>query len=885
MNSYGDPNSAHGRAQVPGSGDGYDYDSEWRHANQAARAADAGRASVGRASVTGQATVGRASVGRASVGAVNGDPGGVGRATVGRAAVPAAATGRATVRPVSPAAGTTGWTPNGPGGRGWPGEPGPNGRRGSSAKAKRYRRRNLLIGAFAVFIMLAGVGVVAGTWYYDDVPAPSEFDVPQATTIFYKDGTTPLAKLGEVNREIIPISKIPEHVRYAVVSAEDRKFYQHDGIDFAGIARAAWNNITGGDLQGASTITQQYARNAAEMNEITYGRKLREAVMANKLEQDKSKDEILEYYLNTIYFGRGAYGIEAAAKTFFNVPAEQLDVAQAAVLAAIIKQPEPKGNVPGFDPARDEAAAKARWNYVLDGMVEMGKLTREERDQLQYPAVNPYDPNNPQCAVGCGIDKPTGNVVNYVRQEMQQMGIDDWNEGGYQVTTTIDPTLQGILEKTIRRDDPNSLLHGQPENLMAAAVAIDPETGQVLAYYGGESGTGTDYAGLNLNTSRQECKTSQPPANCWYGGHPPGSSFKIYTLAAGLAEGVSMNTYWDTTKRRDGDFPISDAGRTPACGKSCTLRESTINSYNTPFYWLTKEIGADKVVDAARKAGIRYMWPDNGEMVDLTTIQSGAEVAPSKFSWQIGYGQYGVTVLDHANGVATLAARGVYRKAHFVLEVKQRDAQGQWKVINGEQVKPQEVFNQNQVDDITAVLKDLPQQRLAGGRQSARKTGTWELAGSKANAHAWMVGYTKQIAAAVWVGNKDKEQAIRYYPKGSKSLTDVFGANLPGDIWKRFMDEAHKALKLKAERFPPAKNTGDDNHPAANGVKPEPKPDPEDCLIPGLFCPGDGDGDRGRGGGGGGDGGGGGGGLLPSPPPPDRLGAHPMTEEWQDCPL
>lgn len=882
MNSYGDPNSARGRAQVPGSGDGYDYDSEWRQVNQAPRAADAGRASVGRASVgratVAQASVGRASVGRASVAAANGDPGGVGRATVGRAGVPTAATGRAAV-PVSPAVGISGRAGglNGPGGRGGHGEPGPNGRRGSSARAKRERRRNLLIGALAVFIMLAGVGVVAGTWFYDDVPAPAEFDVPQATTIFYKDGKTPLAKLGEVNREIIPISKIPPHVQHAVVSAEDRKFYQHDGIDFAGIARAAWNNITGGDLQGASTITQQYARNAAEMTEITYGRKLREAVMASKLEQEKSKDEILEYYLNTIYFGRGAYGIEAAAKTFFNVPAEKLDVAQAAVLAAIIKQPEPEGNVLGFDPARDEAAAKARWNYVLDGMVEMGNLTREERDKLQYPAVNPYDPNNPQCAVGCGIDKPTGNVVNYVRQEMQAMGIHDWNEGGYQVTTTIDPTLQGILEKTIRREDPNSLLHGQPENLMAAAVAIDPQTGRVLAYYGGESGAGNDYAGLNIKTDREECKTAQPPADCWYGGHPPGSSFKIYTLAAGLAEHISMNTYWDTTKKKDGNFEISDAGRDATCGRSCTLRESTLQSYNTPFYWLTKEIGADKVVDAARKAGIRYMWTDSGERVDLTKIQNAAEVAPSKFSWQVGYGQYGVTVLDHANGVATLAARGVYRKAHFVLEVKQRDAQGQWKVINGEQVKPQQVFDPNQVDDITAVLKDLRDKPLAGGRQSARKTGTWEWAPSKSgeNAHAWMVGYTKQIAAAVWVGNKDKEQAIKYYPKGSKSLRNVFGANLPGDIWKRFMDEAHKALKLKAEKFPPAKHTGDDSK--GNGVKPEPKPDPTECLFPGLFCPGDGDGggrggggdDGGRGGGGGGDGGGGGG-ILPSPPPDGR---------------
>ena len=847
MTSYGDPNSARGRAQVPGAAeDWYSYD-----AQQPAPVPSG---------VGGAAPVGRAVVPNPGY-TYDEEPA---YRPAGRASVPGAVTGRAVVRPVSPAgvpispgfpvdpgtpAGPGG--PSGPGGPGMPGGGRPRGRTSPAGPArKKSRRRNWIVAALAVFIMISGATVVGATWYYDEVAAPTEFGVPEATTIFFADGKTQLAKLGDVNRSIVPIAAIPTDVQHAVVSAEDRKFYDHDGIDVQGIARAAWNNVTGGETQGASTITQQYARHVADLKGISYARKIREAVIANKLEQEMSKSQIMEHYLNVIYFGRGAYGIEAASQTYFSKPTNKLSIEEAAVLAAVIKQPIPvQGGHQGYDPAFNAGDAQVRWNYVLDGMVEKGWLDAGKRSAMKYPKVNDYSEKT--CAIDCGINQPTGNVINYVRDELDRMGIKDWKKGGYQITTSINPSIQAKLESVIRRSVKGSELNGQPANLMAAAVSIDPTTGRVLAYYGGENGTGTDYAGYNWENGKR------------VGGHSPGSSFKIYTLAAGLREGISFNTFWDAGKNRDGPFKLTNAGiDNPTCGKSCTLEVSTLKSYNIPFYWLTKQIGIAKVVDAARLAGVHWIWSSDPKKPDAFDLSSQKpEILAQEFSSHLGFGQFPITVLGHANGIATFAARGVHRDAHFVVEVKQKDPKtGQWKKINGEKLAPKQVFDPNQVDDITAVLENYPGRGpLSGGRQSARKTGTWEQkAGTSENGDAWMVGYTPQIATAVWVGNVKERLPLKYAQDTSrpKSLTRVQGGNLPAEIWKRFMDEAHKGLPEKV--FPERKNTGRDDHPAATGSSPAPSlpPCPLPVTIPGVCT----EPPRGGGPGGPGNGGPGGGG-------------------------
>ncbi|GAB3966302.1 transglycosylase domain-containing protein [Plantactinospora veratri] len=822
-----------GRATPPGRGSA---DGGWAApVSPASGSASVGSASPGRARVGGRAGVGsasvpdapgsgggygagRASAGRASVGTASvsggGANGAAGRARVGRAVVP-----------VSPA---------GPGG---PDDPdGPGGRRGrggtgdldpaAKKRAKKRKRVNMLIAAFAVFIMLAGGGVVAATWYSTSVPMPDQLPLPLATTVYAADKKNVVAKLGDENRQIVTIKQIPEHVQHAVASAEDRNFYTHDGVDYAGIARAAWNNFTGGSKQGASTITQQYARNAYEnLQDDSYQRKVKEAILASKLNDQFDKDEIMQHYLNTIYFGRGAYGIEIAAQTYFAKSASKLTEAEGAVLAAVIKQPQVDTATghKGFDPADNPEEAKARWEYVLNGMVQKKWLSPEKRAQMTYPEIQKRKSANE----AFGVKTPRGNVVNYVKAEMAERGLctlgpatadkvdcsSALRDGGYKITTTINWKMQMEAEKAAQRKK-GSPLYGQPDNLMSALVSVEPKSGKVLAYYGGDSGADYDYAGLNTN------------AGVLSGGHPPGSSFKVYTLAAAINEGISIDSIWDARPFtvKNTKIKVQNAGRDvrETCDQACTLKESTVRSYNVPFYHVTEKIGADKVLSMARQAGVRTMWETKDippKWHDLTK-EKPEDLAPEPFFNVVAYGQYPITVLDHANGLATLANGGVYNKAHFIELIEQQDPEtGQWKKIGGAKADPKQRIPKNVADEVTAVLKEIPKENNGNleGREEAGKTGTWEY-DQKDNAHAWMVGYTPQVATAVWVGSKDpKKPQIK-----TKGGQDVGGSGLPADIWQQYMS---KALAGKeAMSLPDAKKMGDKE--VGNGKEPVQTPPP-----------------------------------------------------------
>ncbi len=415
-------------------------------------------------------------------------------------------------------------------------------------------------------------------------------------------------------------------------------------------------------------------------------------------------------------------------------------------------------------------------------------------------------------------------------------------DGGFKIKTTINIAMQREMESAIRRSQKGSELAGQPKNLMAAGVAVDPKSGRVLAYYGGENGTGHDYAGKNIENGALT------------GGHTPGSSFKIYTLAAALDAGVSLDSRWDSSdyKVPGTEIEVVNAGRQPACGKSCTLRQSTVQSYNVPFYHIAEYVGADKVVDMAHRAGVSTMWSnDPVKPYDLNNKATKDKITKnSPFYYVIGYGAYPITVLDHANGLATLANRGVYNKAHFVVQVQKKNAVGEWETVGGEQRKPRQTIKQEVADDVNDVLQEISG-GLDGGRPATGKTGTWELnEKSSDNAHAWMLGATPQIATAVWVGNVSGEKAIR-----DKNGNKIQGASLPKDIWKRFMNDASKGMEV--DRFEPGTHIGDPD--VGNGKKQDETP----VCFPGLPCNngpggnagGDGNGGDGNGGNGNGNGG------------------------------
>jgi len=725
----------------------------------------------------------------------------------GQAAVPQAARGRATVP--GPARPQPAPRPRGP--------------------RKRSSRRGTVLGvALSVIVLLVGLGLIGGSYLYDTVPRPNELTLANNTEVYTGDGKTQIAKLGTENRSEISMARLPQEVRNALIAGEDKHFYEHHGIDLWGIARAAWNNLTGGTRQGASTITQQYARHAANDMEISYARKLREAIMARKIEDQYSKEEILGFYLNTVYFGRGAYGVGAAAEAYFGISPERIEsmtTAQAAVLGAVLKQPEPDGTTKGYDPQNDPEAARDRWNYVLNNMVEMGWLPAEKRISLAYPEVKLYDP-----ARGTGFgytSSGTGYVINYIAKELDQRGViawlkenrlGNWKNAGLRITTTIDMRVQKAMEAELNRAVEGSTMSKQRENIIGAGVAIDPATGRVLAYYGGtNNGNETDWAG-----------NDQP--------HPAASSFKIYTLAAVVAEGISVKSHWNSRelKKSNGDgFDLTNASREsdPGCDTYCTLESMTVQSFNVPFFRATQEIGTDKVIGMANRAGIRTMWTDKDlKPYSLDRGIPGRDV----FDYYAGIGQYPITVLDHATGTATIANHGIRNQAHFVLKVERlnrKTAKWEHLPIGDEKLGGTVAMPANVANEVTSVLKQVPVGVYAldgGQRESAGKTGSWENAVQKtANAHVWFTGYTAQVASTFWMGSKDINATPIRTPEGHNMISLH-----PKSMWTRFMDKVHKDLGLPQVKLAAGSGGTLGDVERGTGISPSPSPSPIPSPTP-----------------------------------------------------
>ncbi|UWZ34043.1 penicillin-binding protein [Dactylosporangium roseum] len=724
---------------------------------------------------------------------------------------------------------------------------------------KRLRRPWLLV-ALAVLLMFSGAGAVAGALYFESVPTPEQLELPESTTVYYADGTTPMAKLGTENRTILRFGEMNDAVKQSVVAAEDQTFWTNQGVDFGSILRAAKNNVTGGRTQGASTITQQYARIAADLKGVTYSRKLREAVMAWKLDDRYSKEQILEFYLNTVPFGRGAYGIEAAAQTFFGKTAnrsapqaEQVTVAEAMVLVSMIKQPEadpgdPEGS-PGYDPSRSPKAlenSKTRWAYVRENMVALRYLQRAQADALTYPdTVKKPDP----AARQTGLDRSTGLVVGQAVAELRRTEqfrgkpADYLRNGGFRIVTTIDKRAQDAAEAAadLKRQTAPQVVRGQPQNWQAALVAVEPGTGRVLAYYGGSNGTGADYAGWYLD------EAGKPRG---FGAHPPGSSFKVYDLAEALHQNISMKSRWDSPPSKEFPAsgrvngspagPIRNAG-SARCQPDCALWEATVASLNVTFFELTEKLGTDNVIDMASKAGIDAMWANRPGEAEAARVElrgkPGRDVA-GQFSTEVGIGQYPVTVLDQANGMATFAAAGKRADAHFVRSVSKGGDE-----IYREHLEQRDVgLNQEQINQLNWTLRQVEAAKLPNGWDSAGKTGTWQRGDSLTeNAHTWMVGYTGAVAAAVWLGTTDGKALVT-----KDGDHDVFGASYPGAIWRQFMVDAAAALQLDRNKyrfaqpaFPPERSAPPPSRaaPPSTPASARPGTTPPSCRPPNCASP------------------------------------------------
>ncbi len=604
---------------------------------------------------------------------------------------------------------------------------------------RRIRRRRRVLLWLASFFLLLIVGAAGVLYAATTIPLPGQIQANQVSVITFADGSE-MARVGAENRTDVPLSKVPVGVQNAVLSAEDRGYWSEPGVSVRGIGRALYNNLRGRDTQGGSTITQQYVKNAYLTQERTFTRKFKEAIIAVKLNREFSKWQILEWYLNTIYYGRGAYGIEAAAETYFNKPVNRLTTAEAAVLAASIRSPAL------YDPQAHPDNAHARWRFVLDGMVKEGWLTRRAADRLRYPKVATKRASTLNRVTG-----PNGYVVDQVKDELANLGFDEalLNREGLRVQTSVDRRAQVAAVAAVKRT-----FAGQSAGLRQALVAIDPKSGAVRAYYGGASGTGFDYA------------------QAW---RPPGSSFKPYVLATALDLSLHSDTGMSVYSTFDGSSPRTFQGTVVHNSEGaqcphCSLLQAMKRSINTVFYDLAVQVGPQRVAATAQKMGIPATR--NGK----PTLQQNGITAGG-----IGIGQYEVRPIDQAVGFATLAAGGVRRPAYFVQKVT--DAAGN--ILYQHRDAGQQVIDPKVANDVTYAMEPVAgysADALADGRPSAAKTGTQQFGETAYNSDAWMVGFTPQISTAVWVGS-DRPGALK-----DADGNPLYGRGLPGATWKAFMD-------------------------------------------------------------------------------------------------
>lgn len=615
---------------------------------------------------------------------------------------------------------------------------------------RRLFRSSIFLGGFA---FIAGSTLFAFAWFTVSIPDPNAYVNSQATIIQYANGDE-IGRIGTQNRQILPIAQIPINMRNAVLAAEDRNFYSNQAFSVTGIARALLNNLKSGDLnsQGGSTITQQYAKTAFLTSSRTIERKIKELVIAMKLENALSKDQIFENYLNTIYFGRGSYGVQTAAQQYFNRNVDQLNLSQTAVIASILRSPG------YYDPSLSEengVRLEKRFNYVIAGMLSQGWITQEQADKAKFPTVAPR-------VTSGSLSGPKGHVISQVQRDLGRLGFTEEQllEGGLIIRTTLVQKAQQSAVDAVTKLYPKKA----PENLRIGLVAIRPGTGEIIALYGGR-----DYLERQLNDATQSIALA-------------GSTFKPFALIAALEAGIPLTSMWN------GDSPqtFDDLGKPYVVSNygdngwgQVDLLSATQHSINTVFVPLGMKAGMDKVVDAARRAGI----PENVAMIPTPSVVLG--VASPR-------------VIDVTNAYATFAAQGVYAKPYLVASVTGPNKG----VLYEATPQTQEVFSKEVMADLTYALKSVVNggtgaAALALGRPAAGKTGT-----SQSNASAWFSAYTPQLAASVAFFRDSASESLN----GIGGLTSVTGGTFPARIWTQFMKGALKGEPVMT--FPAPSNIG-----------------------------------------------------------------------------
>jgi penicillin-binding protein 1A len=625
-------------------------------------------------------------------------------------------------------------------------------RRQKAPRRRRIRKLRflaLLLTLFVVSLVSFAYGLVSAIASDLGELEPGKGKRPQQLGYIYaSDGKTVLAVLrGDETRVVVPSDRIAPVMKQAIVAVEDRRFWEHEGVDARGVLRAVWADVRNKEfVQGGSTITQQLVKNAYTQNERTISRKLKEAALAWQLEQRWSKDRILTAYLNTIYFGNGAYGIEMAARVYFHKHAGELELHEAALLAGLPASPG------AYDPVTNARRALIRRQTVLRLMLEQELITRAD-----FLAASNERLPRPKTIGLPNIGRRSSYFAEYVKQQLvPYYGSGKVFGGGLRITTSIDAKIQELARQAIDKT------FTDPKGPAAALVAIDPRDGRVLAMVGGRNFHKSQF-NLAVQGERQS-----------------GSAFKPFVLAAALAQGISPDTIFTSkpTLINLGDKLWSISNYEGSYLGPIDLREATTHSDNAVYAQLTAQVGPQNVRRTARALGI---------------------TSPLDAYFAIGLGVEAVNPLEMARAFSTFANGGARvdgtvlgNRPRAVLSVRDGG------VVDRNDPVARQILDSNDAALLTSMLQNVVEdgtgRRAAlADRPVAGKTGTTENYGD-----AWFVGYTPQLAAAVWVGYPNKLRPMLTEFEGEP----VAGGTFPAEIWKAFMTKALRSMNEPPAYFP-----------------------------------------------------------------------------------
>ncbi|MGW1840400.1 transglycosylase domain-containing protein [Streptomyces sp. BBFR2] len=628
------------------------------------------------------------------------------------------------------------------------------GSRGAGPRRPKGRIRRLftwkkMLGTF-FGICLLGIAGAFGLYFYVDVPAGgTELATAQSNIYKYADGKV-LARTGKLNRESVPLSRVPLKVQHAFVAAENKTFYDDSGVDIKGTLRGIYNTLRGEGKQGGSTITQQYVKNYYLSQEQTVSRKLQEIVISLKVDNEKTKPEILDGYLNTSYYGRGAYGIQAAAQAYYRTDADKLTVSQGAYLASLLQAPNQYDWALATPDGKKRA--QARWAYTLDNMVEMKWLSQAERDQQKFDVPKAPKPQE-------GLTGAAGYLVQAAKDELFAHGVDEkkFALGGWTITLGIEKDKQLALEKAVKRkltDDLDPKLRKADRDAQLGAASVDPRTGHIVAMYGG-AGYTQHY--IN-NATRQD--------------YQPASTFKPLILATALenhattqdGRPITPDTIYDGTNRRPvvgGTAPFAPPNEDQRSYGNIPVQQAMNNSVNSVFAQMGADVGLDSLKKTATSLGM------NGARMDVQPAMT--------------LGSMGASPVQMAGVYATFDNHG--RKVTPTLVTKAEHA------TDPEPDLPDpigdQVLSRKTADTVTSVLRGVVDDGTATAvqdtsYQAAGKTGT-----SDDNKSAWFVGYTPKLVTAVGMFGEaqgGKQVTLRGAGGGGR----VNGGGYPAQVWAAY---------------------------------------------------------------------------------------------------